>query len=352
MKKDSNILIVGQGLAGTVLSYYFLQNKISHKVLDNGHRTAATLAAAGLINPITGRRYVKSWMIDDLLKEATSCYAGLEKLLSIPLLKEVDIIRSILNLTQENEWNQSTTRPGYELYTSDDCDLESYEKIIASRHSYRRIKKGLQVNISSLVVEYRQFLADNEMLIESDFQHDNFNAEGLPSNLYGESFDAVVFCEGYKAIDNPFFNDLPFQPAKGEAFEVELDNIDTNLVLRDDIFLIPLRENIFWSGGGYEWDTEDDQPSEEFYDKWSEKLTNLLSVPFKILNHKAGIRPSVKGRRPLIGQHPNYERLFIFNGLGTKGTSLAPYFANNFYQYLFLDKTLHPEVNIKRFVTP
>ena len=76
INRESHVLIVGQGIAGTVLSYKLSQRNISHKVLDNNHQSAATHAAAGLINPITGRNYVKSWMIDDLLPEACLLYTS------------------------------------------------------------------------------------------------------------------------------------------------------------------------------------------------------------------------------------------------------------------------------------
>ena len=80
-----------------------------------------------------------------------------------------------------------------------------------------------------------------------------------------------------------------------------------------------------------------------------DKLKKVLKIPFEIVNHQAGIRPTVNDRRPLIGLHPKHPTLAIFNGLGTKGVMLAPYFAQQFYSFLEENNVLEQEVDIKRF---
>ena len=139
------------------------------------------------------------------------------------------------------------------------------------------------------------------------------------------------------------------QPAKGEAFEIKIKSFDTEQILRDEIFLVPQNNGSFWSGGGYQWKFENAEPTTEFKNQWKEKLDHLLKVDYDILNHKAGIRPSVKGRRPLLGKHHQYPHLVLFNGLGTKGSSLGPYFANHLCDHLFEGEELMPEVDIYRF---
>ena len=72
-------------------------------------------------------------------------------------------------------------------------------------------------------------------------------------------------------------------------------------------------------------------------------------LPFEIIDHQAGIRPTVKDRRPLLGVHPAHHQLAIFNGMGTKGVMLAPYFANHLVNHLENDDKLLPEIDIVRF---
>src|SRR4051812_1175311 len=84
----ADILIVGQGLAGTLLAWEFERAGISFAIANDGHASAASLVAAGLLNPITGRRLVESWRIDTLLPAARRVYRELEAALGVPLWRE------------------------------------------------------------------------------------------------------------------------------------------------------------------------------------------------------------------------------------------------------------------------
>jgi len=343
-----NILLVGQGLAGTVLSHYLFLNNIDHKVLDDGHKTCSTKAAAGLINPITGRNYVKSWRIDDLLPEALSCYEQLERDLNLKLISHRDIIRALPDAVSENKWISSTSRPGYENYCNPDFVANSYAQVVHSKGKYAQINKAIQVNIADLIICYRQFLIDRKCLIEDAFDFEKYDLEN-DLKVGDEKFDKVIFCEGSAVDKNPLFNHLPFQPAKGESFNIQIDGDVPKQILRDDIFLIPQADGSFWSGGGYQWQFEDDHPTENWATNWKGKLDQLLKVGYEVKAHKAGIRPAVKGRRPLLGQHDTQKQYYLFNGMGTKGTSLAPYWAKHFVEYLMGRTDLDVEVDLKRF---
>ena len=67
-------LIIGQGISGTFLSFYLHQNKRSFLVIDNPETTSASNVAAGIINPVTGRRIVDTWMIGEILPFAWHAY--------------------------------------------------------------------------------------------------------------------------------------------------------------------------------------------------------------------------------------------------------------------------------------
>ena len=60
MKVD--YLIIGQGLAGSLLAWELIQRRCSVVVVDNGNENASQIAA-GLINPITGMRFVKYYSL-------------------------------------------------------------------------------------------------------------------------------------------------------------------------------------------------------------------------------------------------------------------------------------------------
>ncbi len=345
------ILIIGQGLAGTIVSYELLKRQIPHKVLDNNHKTAATKAAAGIINPITGRRYVKSWMIDELLPAAKQTYAELEQLLDLKLVSQANILRALEDLPQENRWHEATSRPGYDDYVEAEVDMGNYTELVTVRPSYGEIRGALQVAVPLLIGAYRKLLTEKEMLVTKEFDYSTFSPGSEYFEIEGEVFSQLIFCDGFRSTMNPLFKDLPFQPAKGESFQVELNAQLPAKLLRDKIFIAPQSDRTFWTGGGYEWESLSTSPTSTFKDKWTEKLEELLVVDYKINQHLAGIRPSVKGRRPLIGRHQSYSNIYLFNGLGTKGTSLAPYWAKEFVELLLKGKPISTEVDLNRFLT-
>src|SRR5687768_9443239 len=89
----ADILIVGQGLAGTWLAWELERAGISFEVVDAGHGKAASSLAAGIINPITGRRFVKSWRIETLLPAAGVAYREMEKAVGRPIWREIRVRR-------------------------------------------------------------------------------------------------------------------------------------------------------------------------------------------------------------------------------------------------------------------
>ena len=343
------ILIIGQGLAGTVLSHALSTRNIPHKVLDNGHRSAATLAAAGIINPVTGRRYVKSWMIDDLLPAALRVYGELETKLGVKLITECDIVRTFEDLAQEKRWHEATTRPGYEQYVSGIPKLHGYEDLIQQPFSYGVIHKAKQVNVSELIIHYRKYLQQQGLLIMGEWSSDAVGYSDNPYKVGEDTFESIIFCTGYKSASDPLFSFLPFQPAKGESLQVEVAVSLPKALLRDKIFVAPDSQHTFWTGGGYEWDTVSEEPTDSFRREWEAKLDELLTIGYNILSHRAGVRPSVKGRRPLLGRHPDFASIFLFNGLGTKGTSLAPYWSEKMVDFMIKAQPLPEEVDLNRF---
>ena len=348
--EKQRFLIVGQGLAGSIVSQKLFARNIAHTVVDDNHKSAATKAAAGIINPITGRRYVKSWMIDKLLPVAKSTYKDFEKLLSYNFLSEQNILRSLSTNQEENTWHEAVSRPGYEDYVVK-ANWNNYKALVQERQSYGEITEAMQVNVRELISAYRVFLKRHGLLVESSFDAAGYDYDAQLYEYKGQSYSGLIFCDGYKSSLHPLFQNLPFQPAKGESFIVSTKQTLPIKILRDKIFLAPMNENEFWTGGGYQWNGLTELPTATFATEWTAKLDDLLKVPYTIIEHRAGIRPSVKGRRPLIGQHKKYKRVYLFNGMGTKGTSLAPYWAERFMDLLLHKQEISPEVDLNRFVT-
>ena len=160
----------------------------------------------------------------------------------------------------------------------------------------------------------------------------------------------IIFCNGIDAASLPFFSKLPFAPNKGELLILKIPGLAKTNIYKRGMVLVPLaQKDLWWLGSSYEWDFDDGLPTERFREEATRLLKTWLKIPFSIIDHLAGIRPATIERRPFVGIHPVYSEIGILNGMGTKGCSLAPWFAKELADNLINNKPILPEVDISRF---
>jgi len=75
----------------------------------------------------------------------------------------------------------------------------------------------------------------------------------------------------------------------------------------------------------------------------------MCSLAFEEVHFEAAFRPTVKDRRPLLGAGATHPNVFNFNGLGTKGVSLAAWFSKHLLEHIKDQKELMKEVDVKRY---
>lgn len=347
--RQVDFLIIGQGIAGTLLTHFLLQDGYRVQVIDPAHPHSASRVAAGIINPITGRRFIKSWKIEELLPFARQTYRDIEKQLDIEIFHERGLIRSIFNVRQENDWMTRTGDPAYAGYVKEPPELGAYRSRIEAAHGYGEVRQAAQVDLEKVIDAYRRYLDDRECLRADSFRHEEMKIEQEQVLYEDISARRVVFCEGYWGAFNPFFNYLPFKGDKGDALIVRIPGIHFKKIIKHKVFIVPIEEDRYWIGATYikQFDTE--APTEVGRREMLRRLQATLKVPFEVIEHRAAVRPTVRDRRPFLGVHPAFDRLAIFNGLGTKGTSLGPLFARHLADFLTRDTPLEEAVNIKRF---
>lgn len=78
MKTNKPYLLVGQGIAGTVLAHHFLQANIPFEIWDSPRHFNSSFAAGGIFNPVTGRKLEKTWMAEALFDYLFPFYQQLE----------------------------------------------------------------------------------------------------------------------------------------------------------------------------------------------------------------------------------------------------------------------------------
>lgn len=351
MNITTDYLIVGQGLAGTLIAHFLLEAGQAVHLIDDNYPRAATKVAAGIINPVTGRRYVKSWRIDDLIPKAQQTYRELEQKLNIQIYHPRPVLRALFNNREVNDWQARAFDPAYQAYMvpGDEVNIGRYAEHTVPAFDYGELREGAQVEIGTLAEHYRQWLINAGLLTEAAFDFSQLQLLDQGVEYRGIRARVVVFCEGAKSKANPYFSYLPYEGNKGEALITSIPEAGFERILKHRIFVVPLADGRYWIGSTSNNFHTDDLPSEKSRQYLTEKLDELLRLPYRTEEHRAAIRPTIKDRRPLLGTHPEHPQLVIFNGLGTKGASLGPYWAQHLADVLTRGVPIDPGVDIGRF---
>jgi glycine/D-amino acid oxidase-like deaminating enzyme len=345
---EFDYIITGQGIAGTLLSYTLLQAGQRVLVIDEYKANSASRIAAGVINPVSGRRFEMGWMYDEIYPFAKDIYQQLEKLLNVPVFRERDIWMVLPSEQLQAAFNAKTATGAARQYTSR-ADASLWDAWLHQPYG-AAIVKGATVLLQNLLPAWRAYLQQKKLLWEErlDTAHLQVNHEGV--QYKGISARTLIFCEGAQTVGNPWFGShIPYLLNKGEVLKIRIPGLVTENIIKRSITLVPQEKEIYWVGSTFAWDYEDELPTAEKRAFLEEGLQQLLKAPYTVLDQQAGVRPSGKDRRPVMGLHPAYPALAMFNGLGTKGCSLAPYMADMLTRHLLQRSPLLPETDIRRY---
>ena len=341
-------LIIGQGICGTFLSYYLQKENQSFHVIDNDDSTSPSRIAAGIINPVTGRRMVKVWMAETLLPFAAKAYSDIGHDLAITAISQKNLVDFFPNPHQREVF--------LERIRENDPYLHSYPEQNQFNPYFKyelgcgEIRQCYTAHLETLLPAWRQQLIANNQLNEEKLDITELNFSDTEVRYREIRAKRIIFCDGLNSFQNPFFKELPFAPNKGESLIVEITSLPDTHIYKKGFMLSPLAiPGLFWLGSNYQWKFTNGDPSKEFYEQAERHLKVWLKLPFKILDHKAALRPATIERRPFVGVHPHRKNIAILNGMGTKGCSLAPYFARELVDHLVHEKPLTPEADIRRF---
>ncbi|MEM1405196.1 MAG: FAD-dependent oxidoreductase [Bacteroidota bacterium] len=347
MKQQVDYIIVGSGLAGTALACALLDRGRQVRIFNDRQLYSSTKVAAGLYNPITGRKMVKTWKADAIFPALIVYYQKLEALTQAKFLNESRIYRPFISFEEQNEWMGKSAQSGYVDYIHK-VRISSFNSGINDPYGGMELKMSGFLDTEAFHKAMRQFFQLKGVLIQDKFDFRDIQFVSDKAVYRDITASKIIFCDGTYASSNPFFNWLPFSPVKGEVLTVESD-LDTDLIVNRGVFCVPLGGGKFRVGSNYDNNDLTWTPTEKGKQQIEQRLKALINTPFTTVYQKAGVRPATKDRRPYIGLYPSNETIGIFNGLGTKGVSLSPYFGEHFASFLEGETELDNEVNISRY---
>ena len=340
-------LIVGQGLCGTFLSWNLTKAGKKVLVIDEAKPNSSTKLASGVINPVTGRRMVRTWEIETLLPFAWEAYTQLGKELGIDLIRQCNILD--FHPTPQMELAFRERLPEESDYLQVPENLDQWRSYFDFPFGIGEINPCLLIDLNAMLIGWRKQLASKNALLEAQFKLEELTVESHRVSYNNWEAEKIIFCDGTDGFENPYFHLLPYARNKGEVIFASIPDLPRNHIYKQGLNLVPWQDNLWWIGATYEWNFKDLAPTQAFREKVDQQLKHWLKLPYTIEDQQASERPANMERRPFVGLHPAQTAIGVFNGMGTKGCSLSPYFAHQFTQYLLHQTPIHPLADVQRF---
>lgn len=339
-------IIVGNGLAGISFAEIALQNNKSIYVFDNNSQPSSRVAG-GLYNPVVLKRFSEVWKAKEQIDFAFPLYHTIQAKLNVVFDFELPILRKLYSVEEQNNWFQAADKPNLAPFLDSKLVTTSYDSIAAPFH-YGKVNHTGYLEISILIEAYTNYLKLLNCFSSEPFDYDNIDF--LENEVQYKDIKAkhIIFAEGFGLHSNPFFNDLPLDGTKGELLIIKAPNLKLDVVIKSSVFILPIGNDLYKVGATYDWSDKTNNPTEAGKQELIEKLNELISCDYEIVQHFAGVRPTVKDRRPLVGTHPKYPQLHVLNGLGTRGVMLGPYLANQLFEHIENQLPLEKEIDIIR----
>ena len=345
----ADMLIVGQGVAGSVLARTLEQRGLSVHLVSSPQLPSASSVAAGIVNPLTGRKLVKTWEADRLFPYLHRFYTDIDRQLGTSAFTPLDIYRPYRDEAERKLYQTVAADPALRPYFQPDADETAYAAVVNNPRGGIQVTQAGWVDLPDFVAAMRRYFTDKQRFTIGEVRADQLQVRADSVSYMGRTFRYVIFCEGPHGQANPYFSDLPFNVVKGEIMTAEVADYPIKNIINQGVFVMPLSPTRIRIGATYSWHELDWQTTGVGRSFLEAKARALLKIPFTVLEQRAGIRPSTKDRRPFVGWHRTNPAVGIFGGMGTKGVSLAPYLAHDFADHIVLGKEINSAVNISRF---
>jgi glycine oxidase len=344
---NCDYIIVGSGLASIMFAEQLRTHQKSFVVISDRSQQAS-LVASGLYNPVVLKRFTAAWNAASHLETAIPKYISLEKLLGVKLDYVVPIHRVFNSVQEQNNWFLACDKPLLTPFLNPKL-VDNKNNSVKAPFGFGEVNATGRIDTQKLIEVYRTFLSQMNQYISATFDYEALIE--TPEGLCYESIQAkhIVFTEGFGIHKNPYFKQLPLEGTKGELITIYAPQLQLTPILKSSIFVIPMEGDHYLVGSTYEWTDKTNIPTSEAKSQLLEKLERLVTCDFEVVNQRAGIRPTVSDRRPLVGRHPNHQKMYVLNGLGTRGVLIAPAMAEALYAFIETDAPLPEEIDISRF---
>lgn len=326
-------IVVGQGLAGSVLAGNLVRLGKRVLVIDTPRADSPSRVAAGLMTPMTGKRCTPGHRWDEVWPAARECYETLQHVLGRDFLTRRPAIRL---LSAEEKPSPALTGHESELGNAFHSSVRGFRMPECGR---------LDVNgfLDSVLASLRE---RNAVLAESVHPPEVVPFDGgIRIPRLSLRAKHLTFCCGYSPRPNVWFPHLSFEPAKGELLTLRIPELGEERTFHHSVWLTPIGDDLYMAGATYDRQHIDTQPTTTGRNEILDRLARFLCGPVEVVGHVAGVRPVVTGRLPVIGVHPLHPSIGLINGLASKGALWAPFAVQSYLKHIDREGPLDSELD-------
>jgi glycine/D-amino acid oxidase-like deaminating enzyme len=343
------VLVVGQGYSGSLLSFQLIQRGVDVMVADLPDSSSATVVSAGILNPVTGKRIALSYRATEFLPHALDTYRRISEKTQFRVYEPKPVMQIFHSPVNRNDWFARSADPGYLDYCGEILGESDVPGSLIAPHGAILVKPAGWVDAKGLKEAVKNWLISENRYIEAEITAAQLKFDRQSVSWAGKHFDFVVFCEGYPGRNSGLFSFIPFNPSKGEIIDFRAEGLVDDYVVIHGVYIVPVSPGAFRAGATFNWDDPSPVPTPEGESELTGALEKMIRVPYRVTGHHAGIRPAIADRRPVVGFHPEFPRVAIVNGLGTKASLLAPACATMMCDLILDNIPPDPLMNVNRF---
>lgn len=344
--KHVDYIIVGLGIAGISLCEQLQKHNKTFIVIDNG-KDGSTAKSGGVFNPTVLKRFTAAWNAAAFFPVAKSFYEQLSLKMAVQVYQETPILRIFKSVEEQNNWSVATDKRELQEFLSSEF-IKNTNAAIKAPYGFGAVTGSGQIQSKKLLSDYRKSLDAEALLLTDEFQYQLIEQKENKVFYKNLSASKIIFSEGAKVIYNPFFPKHAIVGNKGEYILIKAPDLKMNALLKGPVYVIPLGEDMYKVGATYSRDDYSLNPTETAKEEILSKLKTFINCSFEVAEQTAGVRPTTRDHRPLLGAWEENPNLIFFNGLGSRGFLMAPLLAEVLYNHLEKQIPLSKEVNIKR----
>lgn len=344
--KEFDYIIVGLGIAGISFCEQLKRNNKSFLVVDNGE-DGSTAKSGGVFNPTVLKRFTAAWNASTFFPVARDFYERLSETLQDTIFRETPVLRIFKSVEEQNNWSVATDKRELQQFLSSEF-LKNTNSVIEAPFGFGAVLGTGQIETKAMLSGYRKKLMAEELLFSEDFEYELVQEKDnkvFYKNIFASK---LIFAEGAKVIENPFFPKHSVVGNKGEYVIIRAPELKMDALLKGSMYVIPLGNDMYKVGATYSRDDYSLNPTEAAKDEILSKLKTFVSCSFEVLEQTAGVRPTTRDHRPLLGSWEENSNLIFFNGLGSRGFLMAPLLAEILYSHLEDNVPMSKEMDIRR----